>query len=59
MTAWQRFGGTYYSAAGYLDLESGTFVRTGVNWNQAVIYGFDASVTAAAIGGAAYGPMGQ
>ncbi len=54
MTAWQRLGGTYYSAAGSLDLASGAFLRAGVNWNQVGIYAFDASITAAAIGGAAY-----
>jgi hypothetical protein len=36
--------GTQYTARGSLDLATGTFVRTGVNWNQAIIYGVDAAV---------------
>jgi hypothetical protein len=50
VTAWQRFFGTQYTAAGTLDLATGTFVRTGVNWNQVFLYGVDASVTGSVIG---------
>ena len=54
MTLWQRWGGTYYSAAGHIDLASGTFVRTGVKWNQLGIYAFDVGITATTAAAAAY-----
>jgi hypothetical protein len=28
-----------------LDLGTGAFTRTGVNWNQAALYGVDATIT--------------
>jgi hypothetical protein len=45
ITAWQRLSGTQYTAAGILDLGTGAFTRTGVNWNQAALYGVDATIT--------------
>jgi hypothetical protein len=54
-TAWQTWGGTSYTAAGFLDLETGTFIRTGVNWNQVGIYSVDAISTSAVAGGFGFG----
>ena len=54
-TAWQTWGGTSYTAAGFLDLETGTFIRTGVNWNQVGIYSVDAISTSAVAGGLGFG----
>lgn len=34
-----------------MDLSTGAFSRTGVNWNQAAIYGIDATITGSVIGG--------
>jgi RHS repeat-associated protein len=53
MTAWQRLTGQRFTAAGNLDLATGIFVRTGVNWNQAGIYAVDATATSAVVGGSA------
>ena len=50
----QSLGGTSYTAAGTLDLAAGTFVRTGVNWNQVGIYAGDAVIDATMVGAAAY-----
>jgi hypothetical protein len=50
----QFFGGTYFTSAGALDLATGVFVRTGINWNQAVIYGIDATIDMTALGAAYY-----
>jgi hypothetical protein len=59
ITAWQRAFGTQYTAAGSLDLAAGTFARTGVNWNQVGIYGYDATVTGTVVGGGAYALWGD
>ncbi len=48
ISAWQRFSGTYTTGAGSLDLAAGTFVRTGVNWNQAGMYAADGIIDAGA-----------
>jgi hypothetical protein len=50
MTMWQKAFGTQFTAAGSLDLATGVFVRTGVNWNQAFIYGVDATLTGTVLG---------
>ncbi len=43
MTAWQRLGGSVYTAgAGTIDLATGAFTRTGIGWNQLQLYGLDA-----------------
>ena len=52
MTAWQRLTGQQYTARGIMDIGTGAFTRTGVNWNQVGIYSFDAAVTGSVIGGA-------
>ena len=39
----------------FLDLETGTFIRTGVNWNQVGIYSVDAISTSAVAGGLGFG----
>jgi hypothetical protein len=45
MTAWQRLGGTVFSAgAGTLNLQTGVFTRTGVAINQLGIYGTDMAI---------------
>jgi hypothetical protein len=54
-TAWQSWGGTSYTAGGFLDLETGTFVQTGVNWNQAGLYTPDAAITGATLTGVGLG----
>jgi hypothetical protein len=53
MTAWQRLTGQRFTAAGNLDLSTGIFVRTGVNWNQVGIYAVDATATSTVVGGSA------
>jgi RHS repeat-associated protein len=40
-TGWQRFMGHQYTARGTLDLNTGNFARTGVNWSQVKNYGAD------------------
>ena len=54
-TAWQRWGGTSYTAGGFLDLETGTFVETGVNWNQVGLYSLDTAITGTTIAGVGLG----
>jgi RHS repeat-associated protein len=54
ITAWQRLNGTQCTAAGYIDLASGTFVRAGVNWNQVLLYELDLGIDAVAAGGITY-----
>ena len=54
VTAWQRLTGQQYTARGILDLNTGAFTRSGLNWNQVGIYSFDAAVTGTAIGGGVY-----
>jgi hypothetical protein len=51
ISMWQRATGQVYTAAGSLNLATGVFTRTGVNWNQALIYGADAAITAGIAGG--------
>ena len=46
ITGWQRLTGQQYTSRGVLDLQTGAFQRTGVNWNQATIYGVDAGISA-------------
>jgi hypothetical protein len=53
-TSWQRLTGQQYTARGIMDVSTGAFTRTGVNWNQALIYGGDAAVTAGGIGAGIY-----
>jgi hypothetical protein len=50
ITAWQRAFGTQYTAAGTIDLATGAFTRSGVNWNQAFLYSVDAAFTGTAVG---------
>ncbi|MFA6135142.1 MAG: RHS repeat-associated core domain-containing protein, partial [Phycisphaerae bacterium] len=45
MTTWQWLTGQQYTANGVLNLSTGAFTRTGVNWNQVLIYGTDAAIT--------------
>jgi hypothetical protein len=46
-SAWQRINGTVFSAgAGFFNLETGVFTRTGAAVNQIVVYGTDAAVMA-------------
>lgn len=47
-TAWQRLMGTQYTARGTLDLSTGAFTRTGVNWNQVGWHAADAVVVSGA-----------
>jgi hypothetical protein len=54
MTTWQRLTGQQYTARGVMDLSTGAFSRSGVNWNQIGIYGTDAAITGGAIGGGIY-----
>lgn len=54
LTTWQRLTGQQYTARGVMDLRTGAFSRTGVNWNQVGIYGTDAAITGGAIGGGIY-----
>jgi len=56
LTSWQWWTGQQYTARGVLDLGTGTFVRHGVNWNQALIYSYDVGFDAA-VGGAVYATM--
>jgi hypothetical protein len=53
-TSWLRATGRQYTARGIMDLSTGAFTRTGVNWSQTAIYGGDAAVTAGAIGAGVY-----
>jgi hypothetical protein len=50
LTGIQRIQGTQYTANGVLDLITGQFTRTGVNWNQAAIYVTDTAIDAATAG---------
>jgi hypothetical protein len=54
MTTWQRITGLQFTARGVMDLNSGAFERSGVNWNQIGMYGMDAAITGGAIGGGIY-----
>ncbi len=38
----QAFGRHFYTANGSLNLATGAFTRSGVNWNQMFFYGTDA-----------------
>jgi len=48
-TGWQRAMGTQYTARGVLDLTTGTFTRTGINWTQVGWYGTDLVIDAGLI----------
>jgi hypothetical protein len=48
-------GVTSYTAAGFLDLETGTFVQTGVNWNQVGLYSLDTAITGTTAAGVGVG----
>jgi len=50
LTGIQRLQGTQYTANGILDLATGQFTRTGVNWNQAAIYATDVVLDATIAG---------
>lgn len=54
MTTWQRLTGQQYTARGILDLNTGSFTRSGVNWNQVRIYGIDAAITGGTVGAGIY-----
>lgn len=54
MTAWQRLTGQQYTARGVIDLSTGAFTRSGVNWNQVGIYATDAAITGGVTGGGIY-----
>ena len=43
ITGWQALTGQAYTQAGVLDLSSGIFTQTGVNFGQAAFYGIDAA----------------
>ena len=53
-TIWQRAMGTQYTARGALDLSTGAFTRTGVNWTQMGWYGIDVGADAVVVGGTLY-----
>jgi hypothetical protein len=54
-TMWQRLTGQRYTAKGVLNLETGSFSRTGVNWNQVQWYAIDLTIDGILIaGGGAY-----
>jgi len=44
VTLIQRLSGQQYTANGVLDLSTGQFVRTGVNWTQVGWYGVDTAI---------------
>lgn len=48
-TGWQRAMGTQYTARGVLNLSTGAFTRTGINWTQVGWYGLDIVVDAGVI----------
>lgn len=50
-TSWQWLTGQQYTANGVLDLSTGAFTRTGVNWTQVGWYGIDLGTM---VGGGAY-----
>jgi RHS repeat-associated protein len=52
ITGWQAYFGQAYTQAGTLNLTTGAFTQTGLNWGQAAFYGIDASLIN---GGAAWG----
>jgi RHS repeat-associated protein len=54
ITLWQRVMGQQYTANGVLDLTTGVFMRAGVNWNQAAIYGIDATITGGSVAAGTY-----
>ena len=45
-TGWQRVMGTQYTARGVLNLSTGIFTRTGVNWSQVGWYTTDLVIDA-------------
>ena len=53
-TAWQRYTGQQYTARGVIELSTGSFTRTGVNWNQAGVYAGDAALSTAVLGSGIY-----
>ena len=53
-TGWQRAMGTQYTARGVLDLSTGAFTRTGINWTQMGWYGIDVGADAVVVGGTLY-----
>jgi hypothetical protein len=55
ITLWQRLTGQQFTAAGSLNMATGAFTRTGVNWDQLIFYGIDVAFTGSAVGlGASY-----
>jgi hypothetical protein len=44
ITGWQAFFGQAYTQAGSLNLATGAFTQTGLNWGQLAFYGLDASI---------------
>lgn len=49
-TGWQRLTGQQYTARGILNLETGVFTRTGVNWNQVGFYAVDIVIDGVVVG---------
>ncbi len=49
-TGWQRLMGHQYTARGTLNLKTGDFARTGVNWSQVKNYAADVGINILAIG---------
>jgi hypothetical protein len=49
-TSWQRFMGHKYTSRGVLDLQTGDFSKTGVNWSQIKNYGADIAINVFAVG---------
>jgi len=50
ITAWQRITGQQYTANGIMDLTTGGFTRTGINWGQVQVYGADVAIDAMSVG---------
>ncbi len=44
LTGWQALTGQAYTQAGTLNLATGVFTQTGLNWGQAAFYGVDATL---------------
>jgi hypothetical protein len=49
VTGWQRIMGHRYTARGILDIKTGEFMRTGVNWGQFKNYSADIIINTAAV----------
>ena len=52
LAGWQRAVGAQYTANGVLDVATGAFTRTGVDWTAGRWYAIDLGIDATAAGGA-------